>query len=379
MIERYSDPDIKNIFDRKWNYMLQVEQAVAEAQAEVGLIPKKAAEDIALLSVNKDRIIELEKETKHDIEAFVRSLSEQISKNGKYVHYMCTSSDIIDTANALMIKDLCSILFSKCSILSKCFVKNIHKYKDLKMIGRTHGMPAALITLGHKFYGYLYQLNRDTKRIYDSRTELLYGKIRGPVGYISNIDAMKVEDIVLYKLNLQLEEHVTQVIPRDKYASLISNLAIYACNLERLALEIRLLHRPEVGELQEGFSDGQIGSSAMPHKKNPIKCEQISGLTRMMKSFVGPALDDIGLWHERDISHSSVERFIIPQAFHLACYITDSMIDILENLIINEENIKNNIKKFEKELQSSKLLSEKILESETREEAYQKVRDELKF
>jgi adenylosuccinate lyase len=370
MIDRYANKDITKIFNRKWEYMLEVEKAAATAQQKLNIIPEEACKQIQTLKVNEERILEIEKETHHDVEAFVRSLAEQIPE-GKYVHYKCTSSDILDSAMSMMIADSMFIIFKKISR----YEKELEKKKSLvniNIIGRTHGMPAQLMTLAHKFEGYYQALLRDIKKLTAANEQLCKVKLSGPVGNYSLLPA-RVEKHVGVLCFLNTEEHATQVIPRDKHSYLIYSLASLTSNIERLALEIRLLHRPEVSELKESFKKDQVGSSAMPHKKNPIKCEQICGLNRMMKSFVVAAMDDISLWHERDMSHSSVERFIIPQALNIACYILESMSEILFWLEIDEKSINDNIEKYKQQLSSAESFIEAIDSSNTREEAYSKI------
>jgi adenylosuccinate lyase len=358
MIDRYSTVEMKQIFSAssRFEYMRIVEVECALVQADMGLIPKKAALEIKAKSkFNVDRILEIEKTTKHDVIAFVSNLAENVGDAGKYIHFGLTSSDVLDTATSLQIIDALDVIIKDLKKLRSTMLKLVYKHKSTICAGRTHGIFAEITTFGFKLAGYLKELDRNIKRVESARNQINMCKLSGAVG-TSSFLPISFEAKVAKRLNLQVEEFATQVVPRDRHAELVSQLALLGTGFERLAVELRHLQRSEVGEVIEGFSKGQKGSSAMPHKKNPISAENITGLSRLLKSYVVASLDNVALWHERDISHSSVERVMLPDVFHLVHYMTNRMTGLLEGLYIDTERMFANTQSLGGVLYSSHLL-----------------------
>jgi len=320
MFERYTRDEMGSVWTLKnrFNKMLEVEKTVALSQAEMGFIPKEVAQAILQKAqFNIENIKENEKKTRHDVTAFVNEVASQVGgKEGSYVHWGLTSSDVLDTALALQIKEASLVLKKSFYELKEVLYKRSEEFAETPCCGRTHGIVAEPITFGFKLAGFLLEIKRNEERVFRAIQQTLVGKVSGAVGAYSALPP-ELEKKVCDKLGLSAETLATQVIPRDRHAELIMSLALTASGLERLAVEIRHLQRSEVAEVAEGFLPGQTGSSAMPHKKNPIFSENITGLSRLIRSYVVPALENTTLWHERDISHSSVERVMFPQSFIL--------------------------------------------------------------
>lgn len=372
MIERYTRPEMGVLWDQehKFGKMLEVEIAVAEVQATMGLIPRSAAKQIkrkAKFSIK--RIGEIEKQTKHDVIAFVSNVAENVGEAGKFVHYGLTSSDVLDTAYSLQIREAGEVLLKSVSKLEKVLKQIIRQESDTLCAGRTHGMFAEPTTFGLKMAGFLAELKRNKKRVEQALVQMGICKLSGAVGTYSFL-APEVEMKVAKKLDLQPEDIATQVVPRDRHAEMIISLALLGAGLERLAIELRHLQRSEVGEVTEGFTQGQKGSSAMPHKKNPISAENITGAARLLRSYAFASFENIALWHERDISHSSVERVIFPDAFILADYATYRMSQLIENLNVNHRRMHENIESSQGQLFSSHILLALVQKGWSREEAY---------
>lgn len=329
----------------RFNYLLTVELAALEVLVEKEKVPlsrkdferikKRAKFDIK-------RIKEIEKQTNHDLIAFLKNLEENIGPSAKYIHKGLTSSDVLDTALALQLRDGIEILERDLAGYLKTLKKQARKYKNLPQIGRTHGIHAEPITLGLKLLSFYSEGLRNLERLRKAREEVAYIKISGAVGSYSQLPP-DVEKAVAKKLRLKIEPVSTQVIPRDRIAYLMSVFALIAAGLERLALEIRHLQRTEVSEVFEPFGKKQKGSSAMPHKRNPILCERICGLARMFRGYLIPTIENISLWHERDISHSSVERVILPDAFILLDYMLNLMTKIVDGMEVNKSAIEDNL------------------------------------
>ena len=375
MIERYTRKKMREVWllENRFECMRQVEVAVAQAQAELDIIPAKAAADItkkAKFSV--ERILEIEKTTKHDVIAFVSSMAENVGKNGRYIHYGLTSSDVLDTALSLQIRQAAGVLNESLDRLQNSFEKQMEKHKSTLCSGRTHGMHAEPTSFGLKLASHLAELQRHRHRFERAMEQMSIGKLSGAVGTYS-MQSEKVEKKVCQKLKLQAETIATQVIPRDRHAEVISALAMLGAGLERLAVELRHLQRTEVAEVFEGFSKGQKGSSAMPHKKNPISSENITGVARLLRSYQQAAMEDIALWHERDISHSSVERVIFPDAFILCDYAADRMAGVVANLQVDEDRMFENMQISQGQLFSSHVLLSLVKQGLSREEAYKHV------
>lgn len=376
MISRYSTDIMNKQFsaEQRFEYMKQVEIQCALVQAEMGIIPKQAAQDIAKKSkFNVNRINEIEKTTKHDVIAFVSNLAESVGENGKFIHFGLTSSDVLDTALDLQIKEALLVLKKDVLVLKKTLSKLGSDHKKSICTGRTHGIYAEVTTFGFKLFGFVQELERNIERLDRATENISICKLSGAVGTSSALP-MEFEEKVAAKLKLNVEKFATQVVPRDRHAEVITALGFLAAGYERLAVELRHLQRSEVSEVIEGFSKGQKGSSAMPHKKNPISAENITGLSRLMKSYVQAALDNVALWHERDISHSSVERVIFPDAFNLAHYMTLRLNDLLKGLYIDTAKMLENTHKLGGVLYSSHLLLFLVEKKQMqREKAYELV------
>jgi len=352
---RYGRKKMKDIFseDSKLNYLLKVEGALAIAHAKVGNIPKEAAEEIARKSSTKfvsvERVKEIEKETKHDIMALTKALAEVCEGEAKkYIHLGATSYDIVDTANALQFRDALKVIEDELKELRSTLVNLAKKYKKTIMLGRTHGQQTIPITFGLKMAVYAMEVNRHIERINDCKKRLLVGKISGAVGTGAALGkhAKEIQEIVMKELGLKAEEASTQIVGRDRYAELAGVLANIATSMEKFATEIRNLQRSEIGEVAEAFDvKKQVGSSTMPHKMNPITCEQICGLARVVRSLSQVAYENAIQWHERDLCNSSSERFWIPHCFILTDWIIFQMNKVFSNLRVFPERMKENIER----------------------------------
>ncbi|MGZ3771243.1 MAG: adenylosuccinate lyase [Bdellovibrio sp.] len=372
MIERYTRPEMGLLWhaDYRFNKMMEVEIAVAQVQAQMGIIPKVAAKDIAQKSrFSVKRIAEIERETKHDVIAFVSNLAENVGAHGKYIHYGMTSSDVLDTAFSLQVRDAGVVLLKSISGLEKSLRALVKKHAETLCAGRTHGMFAEPTTFGFKMAGFLAETQRNHKRVKAALDNMMICKMSGAVGTYSS-QPMKVEAAVSRKLRLKTETIATQVIPRDRHAEMLNALAMLGTGLERLAVELRHLQRSDVSEVTEGFTKGQKGSSAMPHKKNPISAENITGLARLLRGYALTGLEDVALWHERDISHSSVERVVFPDSFIVADYAVNRMSTLLDNLDVNKKRMLENIDSSQGQIFSSLVLLALIKKGMVREEAY---------
>jgi adenylosuccinate lyase len=372
VIERYTRPEMGLLWhvEQRFGKMMEVEIAVAQVQAELGIIPKSAARDIsrkARFSVK--RINEIERETKHDVIAFVSNLAENVGTNGKFIHYGLTSSDVLDTAFSLQVREAGEILLESLKTMQKSLKSLATEHADTLCAGRTHGMFAEPTTFGFKMAGFLAESQRNEKRLKQCLDNMMICKLSGAVGTYSS-QSEKVEKAVAKKLRLRPEIIATQVIPRDRHAELLSTLAIIGSGLERLAVELRHLQRSDVSEVSEGFTKGQKGSSAMPHKKNPISAENITGLSRLLRGYSVSALENIALWHERDISHSSVERVIFPDAFIITDYAINRMSILLDGLDVDKKRMLDNIESSQGQIFSSQVLLSLIQKGMKREEAY---------
>jgi len=330
--------------------LLDVEAALALAHCEVGNISKKDAEKIARIAtlryVKLARVKAIESEIKHDIAAIVRALSEACGPSGAYVHLGATSYDIVDTANALQLKDAVEIIEKKLACLRRVLQDKTGRYKGTVMIGRTHGQHALPITLGFKFAVWTCEISRHSQRLRECKDRVIVGKMSGAVGTQAGLGehALRIQELVMKRLGVHTAEISTQIVQRDRYAELVCLLAVVSSSLENFATEIRELQRPEIGELSEAFEvEKQVGSSTMPHKRNPETCERVCGLARIVRSLVAPALEDIVTWHERDLTQSSAERFIFPEACILTDYMLELMTKIIANLHIDEQRMLKNI------------------------------------
>lgn len=358
MISRYTRPEMGRIWEpenlyEKW---LEVEIAACEAMAQEGLIPGEALENIkkkAAFSVG--RVLEIEEETKHDVIAFLTNVAEHVGPDSRYIHMGLTSSDILDTSFALLLKQAMDIIVQDLQELMDVIRTRAMKHKYTAMIGRSHGIHAEPITFGLKLAVWYSEMKRNLKRLIEARDVISYGKLSGAVGTFANTSP-KIEALVCKKLGLRPEEISTQIIQRDRHAQYFSSLAILGGTLEKIAVEIRHLQRTEVLEVEEPFAKGQKGSSAMPHKKNPIGCENISGLARLVRSNSLAAMENMPLWHERDISHSSVERVIAPDSTILIDYMLHRLTGILRGLVVHADRMSENLKKTKGLIFSQQLL-----------------------
>jgi adenylosuccinate lyase len=377
MIERYTTPRMKSLWSdynrfQKW---LDIELLACEAQAKLGVIPKSAVAKIKRKAkFDVSRIARIEEKTKHDVVAFLINLSENIGREAKYVHFGMTSSDILDTSLSLLMREAGEVILQDLENLALSLKKKAFLFRHTPMIGRTHGIHAEPVTLGLKFALWYAEIQRDAQRLKSAIESISVGKISGAVGTFSNLDP-KVEEYVCKKLKLKPAPISSQIIQRDRHAEFMTALAIIAGSIEKFATEIRSLQRTEILELEEGFAKGQKGSSAMPHKRNPITCERLCGLSRLVRTNAQAALENMTLWHERDISHSSVERVIVPDSTILVDYMLTKLCQIMENLLVYPENMKRNLEKTRGMIFSGRLFLELSQRAPSKEKAYLMVQD----
>lgn len=372
MIERYTRPQMGAIWtlDNRFRKMLEVEIAVAETQAELGIIPREAAVAIRKKGdFTVERINEIEKTTRHDVIAFVSDVAEHVGAHGRYVHFGLTSSDVIDTAMSLLVRDAGRLVLSNLEKLETILKKRAREFSDVLCAGRTHGMHAEPTSFGMKLASFWAETTRNRDRLTRALEQMRCAKLSGAVGTYST-QTFEVELGVARRLELEPERVATQVVPRDRHAEVLWALAMVGAGLERLSVELRHLQRTEVGEVVEGFAQGQKGSSAMPHKKNPISAENVTGCARLLRSYSQAGMEDIALWHERDISHSAVERVIFPDAFILADYATDRIVRLIEGLEIKKDRMRENMNLSQGQLFSSHLLLALVDKGLSREDAY---------
>lgn len=373
MIERYSERDVSAIWEdhNRLKVMLDVELAVCRAWCEMGRIPEDALEDIVSHAhFTVERVHEIEKKTQHDVVAFVSAVAESIGANGRYLHLGMTSSDILDTASSIMLRDSLDIILDALDKLDSVVVDLAQKYKYLPAMGRTHGIHAEPMSLGLRFLNWHAEILRDKGRLEYARKDISAGKISGAVGTYA-MCSPELEARVCELLGLEPAKVSNQILQRDRHAGVLNALALMGCTLERMALEIRNLQRTEVREAFEPFGVGQKGSSAMPHKRNPIKCERVCGMSRLLRGYALTGMENIALWHERDISHSSTERVIWPDAFNIAAFMTRSMTKILKGLVVDEERVKENISMTNGLVYSQRVLTFLLDELKlSREDAY---------
>ena len=372
MIERYSLKEMKDIWEleSKFNFYLQVELAVCEAYNEIGKISDEDLETIKKkASFSLERIDEIEKEVGHDVIAFLTNVNENVGEASRFIHMGMTSSDVIDTAFALQIKKSSEIILKDLDKVIQTIKDKASEHRDTVCIGRSHGVHAEPMTFGVKLCSWLDNFQRAKKRFETAIEDISVGQISGPVGTYSNISP-EIEEITCKKLGLAPAKISTQVISRDRHAYFMQALALIACAIEQCAVEIRHLQRTEVLEVEEAFTKGQKGSSAMPHKKNPISSENLSGLARIVKSNSVAALDNIALWHERDISHSSVERVIFPDSCILIDYMLNRFNRVVEGLVVHKDNMLKNTSLYGGIVYSQRVLLALTEKGMTREQAY---------
>jgi adenylosuccinate lyase len=371
MIERYTLPRMGEIWEpqHRFETWLQVEISVCEAMAKEGMIPAQAVETIkerAAFSI--ERIDDIEKEVKHDVIAFLTNLEENVGPDARYIHLGLTSSDILDTALALQLKEAMLIIIDDLQGLLDVLKDRAFEHKNTAMIGRSHGIHAEPITFGLKLALWYSEMRRNIVRLKQALEVISYGKISGAVGTFANTPP-RIEEYVCARLGLKPAEISTQVIQRDRHAQYFTALGILAGSIEKIALEIRHLQRTEVGEVEEAFAPGQKGSSAMPHKKNPIGSENLSGLARLVRSNCIAAMENIPLWHERDISHSSVERVIAPDSTILIDYMLNRLTKMIQNLVVYEDTMATNLDRLKGLIFSQQVLLALIDKGCARQEA----------
>jgi adenylosuccinate lyase len=352
---------------RTW---LQVEIAACEAQAELGYIPKEAVETIkAKANFDPKRVLEIEAEVKHDVIAFLTNVNEYVGDAGRYIHLGMTSSDVLDTALALQMVASLDIILSRLEDLIQAIRYQAQQHRDTVMIGRSHGIHAEPITFGFKLAGWLAEVLRHRDRLSQLHQRIAVGKVSGAVGTYANVDP-QIEAITCQNLGLEPDPASTQVISRDRHAEFVQALALLTASIERFAVEIRNLQRTDVLEVEEFFSKGQKGSSAMPHKRNPIRSERLTGMARMVRGYAVAALENVALWHERDISHSSVERVMLPDCCILTHFMLVETTDLIKNLLVYPENMKRNMNLYGGVVFSQRVLLKLVEKGLAREEAY---------
>lgn len=372
MIARYSLPDMQALWtlENKFRHWLNIEIYACEAWAELGVIPR---EDVELIkqkaSFTVERVLEIEKETRHDVVAFTRCVAESLGPESKWIHYGLTSTDVVDTALSAILVQALDIIIDDVKKLLVELRRQAQEHKYTVMMGRTHGVHAEPTTFGLKMALYVAEMERNLKRLEQARENIAYGKLSGAVGTYANIDPF-VEEYVCTRMGLKPAPIATQTLQRDRHAEVLSTLAIVAGTLEKLATEVRGLQKTETREVEEPFRTGQKGSSAMPHKRNPILCERVSGLSRVVRGYAAAGFENMALWHERDISHSSVERIILPDATLAVHYMLHLMTRVIRDLQVYPENMRRNMQVTHGLVFSQRVLLELIERGMTREQAY---------
>ncbi len=372
LIERYTLPEMGEIWTEayKLKTWLQVEIAVCEAQAELGYIPAEAVEEIkAKARFDPQRVLEIEKEVKHDVIAFLTNVNEHVGEAGRYIHLGMTSSDMLDTALALQLVASLDVIMTQLEALIQAIRYQAQQHRNTVMIGRSHGIHAEPITFGFKLAGWLAEVLRHRDRLCQQKRAIAVGKISGAVGTYANIDP-QIEALACQKLGLEPDTASTQVISRDRHADFLNALALLAASIERFAVEIRNLQRTDVLEVEEYFSKGQKGSSAMPHKRNPIRSERLTGMARLVRGYAVAGLENVALWHERDISHSSVERVAFPDVCILIHFMLVETTDLVRNLLVYPENMARNMNVYGGVVFSQRVLLALVDKGLSREEAY---------
>jgi adenylosuccinate lyase len=376
VIERYSRPAMKRIWsdESRLERWLEVELAALEGWAAVGAVPRVAVEEIRARAVPPapERVAELERQTHHDVAAFVDAVAADLGEHGRWFHYGLTSSDVLDTATALQVREAGAVLLDGLERCIEIVARRAEEHRDTVMAGRTHGVHAEPITFGAKLAGWAFELDRDRERLIRALEAMRVGKLAGAVGTYGGGDP-EVERLACERLGLAAESVSTQVVPRDRHAELLSTIALCAASLERCATEIRHLARTEVGEVQEPFGRGQKGSSAMPHKRNPVVAERICGLARVVRAAAVVGLENVALWHERDISHSSAERIVFPDSFLALDYMLDRFAWLVEGLGVDAERMRANLDASRGLVFSQRVLSALVAAGHDRDHAYRLV------
>ena len=373
MIPRYTHPEMGRIWseERRYETWLQVEIAAAQVMADVGIIPHEAARDIRERGkFDVARIAAIEETTQHDVIAFTTAVAEHVGPSARWLHFGLTSSDVVDTAQALQMREACELLLKDVEALAEAVRTRADEHRQTPMIGRTHGVHAEPLTFGLKLALWYAELKRDEERLRRARAAVAVGKISGAVGTYAHLDP-SIEARVCRALGLEPAPVSSQVIQRDRHAELLSTIAITGASLEKFALEVRGLQKTEIGEVEEPFAKGQKGSSAMPHKRNPIGCEQICGLARLLRGNAHAALENVALWHERDISHSSVERVILPDSFLALDHMLRRFTRIVKGLVVHPDRMRENLERSRGVVFSGTVLLELAQRGISREQAYE--------
>jgi adenylosuccinate lyase len=375
MIDRYSRPEMAARFtdQARMDGWLRVEQAALRAMAGEGVAPEFAADALdALEQVDVDRVLERERETRHDVAAFVDVLAQDAPGAAGWVHFGLTSSDVVDTAQGATLAAAAAQVLGELGVLRGAVLRRAVEHRDTIMLGRTHGMPAEVTTFGAKLAGWWHQLGRDVARIHAAMVDIAVGKLSGAVGTYSGVGPA-IERRVLDELGLRRDPSATQVVQRDRHAALLQALALLGASLERIALEVRHLQRPELGEASEPFAAAQKGSSAMPHKRNPIVSEQVCGLARLLRANADAAVENVALWHERDISHSSIERVILPDSLILADYLLAKVTWLVDGMVVDADRMLENVAAQRGTVASQRVLLELVAAGMVRDDAYRAV------
>ena len=371
MIKRYEVKEIVDIWsqENKLSTWKKVESSVTKSLEEEGIVPKGLSKKILDANITVEEVEAREKITNHDLASFVDILQDKVNQDSEWIHYGLTSSDVVDTSNSLLILESLKFLLQEVDKLINTLKNLAIKEKDTKIVGRTHGVFAEVTFLGNIISNWLLEISRNKERLERAKENISIGKLSGVVGNYTIINS-DVEKKSLETLNLKPELFASQIVSRDRYAEVISSIGMLASSYDRIAINLRGYQRSEVGEIHESFSNEQKGSSAMPHKKNPITSERISGISRILRGYVVTALENISLWHERDISNSSVERIIFPDSFNLICFSTIEMEKLFKNININHEKISSNINSARVSLLTQSFLSHLITKGIERDEAY---------
>ena len=378
MINRYINSEIDSIWNdqNKFNTWKLVQEKYLETLEQLNIADKGIAKKIKETEVLKEEVYEREEVTNHDLASFVDILQEKVGEGSNWIHYGLTSSDIVDTANSILIMQSIDTVTELMDDLLSTLQNRAMEEKDTLIIGRTHGVYAEETFLGNIFGNWYVEVSRNLKRIQNSKKNIAFGKFSGPVGNHSVVTE-EMEKLSLEKLGLVPEIFANQIVARDRYAEVVSSLGILASTFERISTNIRSYQRSEISEMFEAFKEGQKGSSAMPHKKNPIGSERVTGLSRIMRSYVNTSLENMVLWNERDISNSSVERIILPDAFHLISFMTSELNMIISNLVINHDKIEKNLQDAKNKSMSQKFLSHLVNNGIDRDTAYRKIQDQI--
>jgi adenylosuccinate lyase len=373
MIKRYTHPEMGAIWSdaRRYETWLEVELAATDAMADAGLIPADAARELrAKAAFDINRIEEIEQITQHDVIAFTTAVAEKAGPSARWLHFGLTSSDVLDTAQALQMRQACGLIIKGIAALMEAVRERAEEHRRTPMIGRTHGVHAEPMTLGVKLALWYAELQRDLDRVLRARDVVSVGKLSGAVGMFAHIDP-EIEAKVCKRLGLDAAPVSSQVIQRDRHAELLSALAISAASLEKFALEIRGLQKTEIGEIEEPFAKGQKGSSAMPHKRNPIACEQVVGLARLIRANAMAAMENVALWHERDISHSSVERVILPDSFIAFDHMLRKFTRVVRGMVVYQDRMRENLDRSRGVVFSGTVLLELAKRGVSREQGYE--------